>query len=65
MVTVRVGHNKQEFCIHEDILCSQSRYFAKALSGQFLEARTRVFEFEDVHPVQSVRCLVLYWQYRL
>ncbi|KAH0150237.1 hypothetical protein KCU67_g10740, partial [Aureobasidium melanogenum] len=28
-----------------------SRYFAKALSGQFLEARTRVFEFEDVHPV--------------
>ncbi|THZ52828.1 hypothetical protein D6C90_00907 [Aureobasidium pullulans] len=49
MVTVRVGAAKQAFCIHKDVLCFNSKYFTKALSGQFLEARTHIVELEDVH----------------
>ncbi|KAG9516813.1 hypothetical protein KCV07_g6505, partial [Aureobasidium melanogenum] len=51
MVTVRVGPDEQEFCIHKELLCSKSTYFAKALSGQFLEAQTRIVELEDIHVV--------------
>ncbi|KAH0337835.1 hypothetical protein KCU81_g7920, partial [Aureobasidium melanogenum] len=51
MVTVRVGSGRQEFCIHKKILCSNSTYFDKALSGQFVEAQTRVVELEDIHPL--------------
>ncbi|KAG9675892.1 hypothetical protein KCU95_g4104, partial [Aureobasidium melanogenum] len=51
MVTVRVGSGRQEFCIHKKILCSNSTYFDKALSGQFMEAQTRVVELEDIHPL--------------
>lgn len=51
MVTVRVGPDKQEFCIHKELLCSKSTYFAKALSGQFLEAQTRIVELEDIRVV--------------
>ncbi|KAH0386697.1 hypothetical protein KCU92_g2457, partial [Aureobasidium melanogenum] len=51
MVTVRVGPDRQEFCIHKELLCSKSTYFAKALSGQFLEAQTRIVELEDIHVV--------------
>ncbi|CAD0112464.1 unnamed protein product [Aureobasidium uvarum] len=51
MVTVRVGPDKQDFCIHKELLCSKSTYFAKALSGQFKEAQTGIVELEDVHVV--------------
>lgn len=51
MVMVRVGLERQEFCIHKELLCSKSTYFANALSGQFLEAQTRIVELEDVHVV--------------
>lgn len=49
MVTVRVGADRQEFCIHKEVLSLHSTYFAKALCGQFLEAQTRTFELEDIH----------------
>ncbi|THV96468.1 hypothetical protein D6D27_02670 [Aureobasidium pullulans] len=49
IITVRVGPDKQEFCIHKGVLCSNSNYFAKALSGQFQEAKTNTVELDDVH----------------
>lgn len=51
IITVYVGPTRQEFCIHKDILCHNSRYFAKALTGQFLEAQTRKVHLEDVHTI--------------
>ncbi|KAI4720368.1 hypothetical protein E4T48_03316 [Aureobasidium sp. EXF-10727] len=51
IVTVRVGPDKQEFCIHKELLCSKSTYFARALSGHFKEAKTCVVELEDVRVV--------------
>ncbi|TIA42048.1 hypothetical protein D6C78_01374 [Aureobasidium pullulans] len=48
IITVRVGPNKQEFCIHKGVLCSNSNYFAKALSGQFQEAKTNTVELDDL-----------------
>ncbi|THY74767.1 hypothetical protein D6C86_04445 [Aureobasidium pullulans] len=49
IITVRVGPDNQEFCIHKGVLCSNSNYFAKALSGQFQEAKTNTVELDDVH----------------
>ncbi|THY06360.1 hypothetical protein D6D03_02353 [Aureobasidium pullulans] len=49
MITVRVGPDKQEFCIHKGVLCSNSNYFAKALSGHIQEAKTNTVELDDVH----------------
>ncbi|TIA44181.1 hypothetical protein D6C79_06523 [Aureobasidium pullulans] len=49
IITVRVGPDKQEFYIHKGVLCSNSNYFAKALSGQFQEAKTNTVELDDVH----------------
>ncbi|THX20464.1 hypothetical protein D6D17_00645 [Aureobasidium pullulans] len=48
IVTVRVGPDKQEFCIHKGVLCSNSNYFTKAISGQFKEAKTNIVELDDV-----------------
>jgi hypothetical protein len=44
-----VGPDKQEFCIHKGVLCSNSSYFARALSGNFQEAHTNAVELDDVH----------------
>ncbi|KAK6001402.1 hypothetical protein QM012_002733 [Aureobasidium pullulans] len=51
MVTVRVGPDKQEFGVHKELLRFHSTYFAKALSGKFVEAQTRIVELEDIHPL--------------
>ena len=47
MTTVKVGPKQQSFVIHKNLLCSQSEYFAKALSGEFMEAQTQELVLAD------------------
>ncbi|THY33022.1 hypothetical protein D6D01_02392 [Aureobasidium pullulans] len=61
MITVRVGPKRQKFCIHKGVLCSNSEYFTKALSGQFKEAKTNIIELDDIN-VMLFKILVA-WLY--
>ena len=50
MVTVEVGPPKEIFVVHEKFLCQKSQYFAKAMSGSFLESVKRFVQLPDVSP---------------
>jgi len=58
---VQVGHAKEAFIVHKTLLVNASDYFAKATSGEWHEARTDVYTFDDVN-VQVFRTF-LCWLY--
>lgn len=49
MITILVGPDKRSFGIHKALLVDASDYFAKATTGDWSEARTKVHTFEDVN----------------
>lgn len=53
MATVLVGvvPAQEKFVIHQELLCSKSQYFAKALTGSFEESKTGVITLDDLSPL--------------
>ncbi|CAD0112566.1 unnamed protein product [Aureobasidium uvarum] len=50
MATILVGSAQEKFIVHQELLCSKSEYFAKALTGTFEESQTGIVKLEDVSP---------------
>ena len=51
MATILIGPDQKKFVIHQALLCGKSQYFTKALTGSFVESKTRVVKLEDVSPL--------------
>ncbi|KAG9565229.1 hypothetical protein KCU71_g5461, partial [Aureobasidium melanogenum] len=51
MATILIGPDQKKFVIHQALLCGKSQYFTKALTGSFVESKTRVVRLEDVSPM--------------
>jgi hypothetical protein len=50
-ILVGVGIRQEKFVVHQELLCSKSQYFAKALTGSFEESKTGIVKLDDLHPV--------------
>lgn len=55
------GIDQQKFTVSKVLICSRSRYFDRALNGEFKESKRKEVELHDVD-VQSLQAL-LYWVY--
>lgn len=51
MVQVKVGHNKEVFTFHKNLLCQIAPYFKAALNGNFKEAQEQSIEMLEDDPV--------------
>lgn len=50
MVTVRVGAEKADFAVHQNLLCKNSPFFDAALRNDWTEAETRVVPLPEARP---------------
>lgn len=48
IITVYIGPEKKQFCVHKELICTKSTFFDKALNGSFVEAKSRTVRLEHI-----------------
>jgi hypothetical protein len=52
IVTIEIGAERKQYCVHKALLVHHSEYFKKALQGDWKEAREGKVTLEDVEPAE-------------